>query len=276
MIGLFPEGVTVHERKLQVPFKKGLARLALQAHEDLNRPIMIVPVGVSYQSLTQPRTDAFVYFGEPFSTALFFDEYLQNQNKALKDFTVYLEERLSNEIINYDSVKDQKSLNSILESQNKHLTEKNGLKFGLTNDYTFFENDQKTVDEFIKMEADNLNTEARKNELKGKTATETKAAGLNPILSFLYRIIYAVGKAIYFIPNELSKSIIKTKIKKSAFFATVRFVLLYLLFPVYTIIMALFGLIFSKLAFWAILISFPVLVYLGLCARNILVVNEIN
>ena len=108
MVGIFPEGITVHERKLQTPFKKGFARLAFQAHEKLGRPIMIMPVGVSYHSLTKTRTDVFVKFGQAFSTELFFDEYKTNQANALKNITQHLENELFKIIINYDSVKTKR------------------------------------------------------------------------------------------------------------------------------------------------------------------------
>ncbi len=261
MVGLFPEGITIHERKLQTPFKKGLARLAFQAHERLGRPIMIVPVGVSYQSLAQPNTDAFVYFGAPFSTELFYHLYHENQTKALKDFTNYLEEMLYKEIINFDAVANQKSLEKALANQ-EIATE----KFGLNRNKTQFLAYQSTVNQMITAEKTG-SLATIETLLKSKNSNKNQS---NPLIVFAYNFLFLASKIIYYLPNQLAKIIIKTKIKKSAFWGSVRFVVLYFGFPLFTILCAMLGLQFSKMLFCFILFGFPILTYLGLKASNIL------
>jgi 1-acyl-sn-glycerol-3-phosphate acyltransferase len=263
MVGLFPEGITIHERKMQTPFKKGLARLALQAHQKLGKPIMIVPVGVSYQSLSQPNTDAFVYFGEPFTTSLFFDLYQADQTKALKDFTNYLEEKLAKEIINYDNVTDQKRLNDLLISN-----ENSEAKFGLNRDNKQFFADQNIVNQLIEEEKNGFSSKNEMTDILKNEKFENKKS--NNIIIFICQIFFQISKILYFLPNQLSKLIIKTKIKKSAFWGTVRFVVLYFGFPIYTFSMALIGKLHTNTTFWLILFGLPIITYLGLKCSNII------
>lgn len=267
MVGIFPEGITVHERKLQTPFKKGFARLAFQAHEKLGKPIMILPVGVSYHSLTALRTDVFVKFGEAFSTQLFYDEYKENPANALKSITQYLENQLNKIIINYDVVNNQKQLNDALKQQNENLLLTENRKFGISTNPKFFEKELETVNTFIEKETKNLPIPLVNSDLKPKSK-------LNHLQKTTFYLLQTLAKMIYFIPNQISKYIIRTKIKKSAFWGSVRFVLLYALFPIYVIFWA--GLVFPFSKTWAFITLFalPIIVYWGIRFGSILKENN--
>jgi 1-acyl-sn-glycerol-3-phosphate acyltransferase len=265
MIGIFPEGITIPERKLQVPFKKGFARLAFQAHEKIGRPIMIVPVGVSYHSLVKTRTDVFVKFGKPFSTELFYEDYLANNANGLKNITHYLEKQLDENIVNYDSVENQKELNQHLYFGKKNREGK--LKeFGFTRDESFYEIDRKIVNYFIDKQKGDIETDLTyENTLKAnKINLDLQGSKLNVIMAVLAPLLIGMSKIIYFLPNQLSKYIIKTKVKKPAFWGTSRFIILYLAFPLFIVLLSLLALPFSKWVFFGILLGFPLIVFLGL------------
>lgn len=267
MVGIFPEGVTVPELKLQTPFKKGFARLAFQAQEAIGRPVMILPIGVSYHSLTQTRTDVFVKFGSPFSSDLFYQEYKNNHAAGLKNITQHLEIELNKLIINYDAVTNKALLRESLKFKNNVLVNQKSRDYGLSKDGRFFENDLKIVNEFIEAEANN------NIESIGKSINE-KSALNKPKLNIFYISILSIfmilAQAIYFVPNQISKMIIRAKIKNAAFFGSVRFAVLYLFFPIYTIFCAILANLFIENGFWLTLLLFPVLAGIGLWCKSVL------
>ena len=61
---IFPEGRHSQEPGL-LPLRKGIARIALKAAEDVDKPVVIVPVGLIYEDYTNFRTSLKVNFGEP-------------------------------------------------------------------------------------------------------------------------------------------------------------------------------------------------------------------
>lgn len=271
MVGIFPEGITVPKRKLQVPFKKGFARLAFQAQEALGRPVMILPVGVSYQSLTETNTDVFVKFGQAFSSDLFYKDYVESQSLGLKNITLHLEHQLNECIINYDNVENQAALNQEIFIKNNQLVKGKSRNYGLVNDSRFYDADLKIVNDFIKKEK----LETPKNfPLKSENTIEVNSKNSfennNSFKYYFYNIFIFWGKFIYFIPNQLSKYIVNSKIKYPAFWGTVRFVLLYFMFPIFTFLMAILAGFYANMLFWAVLFGFPLVVGLGLRCEKLI------
>jgi glycerol-3-phosphate O-acyltransferase / dihydroxyacetone phosphate acyltransferase len=272
MIGIFPEGITIPERRLQTPFKKGFARLAFQAHERLNRPVWVMPIGVSYQSLTKTRTDAFVKYGKPFSTALFFDEYQKNHAAGLKSLTLHLEIELNKSIINYDSVQNQAELNKHIYFGKLDLEAANIKELGFNRDDTYYQNDKKIVDYFIDKEAGTIEKDLifEQNLLARKAKAISEPIKLNLISFSVYSWVAFLGNIIHFLPNQFSKYILKTKIKKPAFWGTTRFIILYLSFPLYILFLSILASFYSSAAFWFVFLLLPTIVFLGLRCRSLL------
>ena len=61
---IFPEGRHSQEPGL-LPLRKGIARIAIKAAEDLDKPVVIVPVGLVYDDLKTFRTGLTIRFGQP-------------------------------------------------------------------------------------------------------------------------------------------------------------------------------------------------------------------
>jgi 1-acyl-sn-glycerol-3-phosphate acyltransferase len=261
MVGIFPEGITVPERKLQTPFKKGFGRLAFQAQEAIGKPVMILPIGVSYQSLTQTGTDVFVKFGQPFSSDTFYKEYQINHANGLKSITQHLESELNKLIINYDNVKNQELLVDEISKSNLKLVGEKPREFGRITDDRFFKNDLAIVNNLIESERSNTNFSIEQPKSNW------------PKLSFFHLVIYSIfenlAKLLYFIPNSISKYIIAKKIKNPAFWGTVRFVLLYLIFPIYTLLMAALINMFIPNSFLITLLVIPIIVGIGLRCKSL-------
>ena len=106
-IALFPEGVSHNSPKL-LPAKTGAARIALGAVSVGEHPdaltLSIVPVGLYYTSKTTFRSEALLYFGEPFPVArIDLDAEGQPPRDAVKELTAKIEDALRDVTLNAES-----------------------------------------------------------------------------------------------------------------------------------------------------------------------------
>lgn len=116
-LALFPEGNHNMARRLR-PLQKGAARIAFQAEakHDFQLGLTVVPVGLHYEKHTEPWNDLYVNYGEPISLAEFKEAYEENPNKAMKEFTDTIRERISKEMVDiqwvaeYDFMEDVRTL----------------------------------------------------------------------------------------------------------------------------------------------------------------------
>ncbi len=106
-IALFPEGVSHNSPKL-LPLKTGAARIALGAVSTGQNPatldLQIVPVGLFYTNKTTFRSEALLYFGEPFPvTPVELDGDGQPPKEAVRRLTSQIEEALRRVTLNAES-----------------------------------------------------------------------------------------------------------------------------------------------------------------------------
>ncbi len=106
-IALFPEGVSHNSTRL-LPAKTGAARIALGAasvgaHPEALR-LSIVPVGLYYTSKTTFRSEALLYFGEPFEVErATLDADGEPPRDAVKHLTASIENALRDVTLNAES-----------------------------------------------------------------------------------------------------------------------------------------------------------------------------
>jgi 1-acyl-sn-glycerol-3-phosphate acyltransferase len=281
VVGIFAEGITVHERMLQRPFKKGAARLAFQAHEAINRPIKIVPVGVNYTHLAKTQASVFVNFGESFSTAPFYETYLVNQAKAIKEFTNYLEEKLNNQIINYDLVIDKTALETILEVNRNERNDKEDvgviyesnkfdLENSLVNNLINGQNSQDLSYETLKNKANAYAEALSKNSLNDTQFIESKNG-----VSFFRKILGSLASIINFIPNTIAKNFVENKVKKIEFYTSVRFAISTIVYPLFIILSGIFSTFFVGKIGLLLIILLPIISYFGNRNLKSIAINKV-
>ncbi len=83
---IFPEGNHGMLKRLRVPLKKGIARIALEAEvaESFGLNLKIVPVGISYEHPTKFRTNVLINYGEPYTLHSIGDQFPEGGSEALK------------------------------------------------------------------------------------------------------------------------------------------------------------------------------------------------
>lgn len=106
-MAIFPEGISHNETKLQ-PLKTGAARIALGTVSVGKNPaslnLKIVPVGLFYTSKTTFRSEALLYFGEPFQVLpIELDEENEPPRTDAKELTAKIDSALREVTLNAES-----------------------------------------------------------------------------------------------------------------------------------------------------------------------------
>ena len=109
-IALFPEGISHNSPKL-LPLKTGAARIALGAasvgRNANGLAVYIVPVGLFYTNKTTFRSEAMLFFGEPFRVQpVELDEDKQPPRPAVKELTARIEQALRSVTVNAETESD--------------------------------------------------------------------------------------------------------------------------------------------------------------------------
>jgi 1-acyl-sn-glycerol-3-phosphate acyltransferase len=97
---LFPEGICVQTKRIE-KLKKGTARILLGVEESANfhDDIRIVPVGLNYSRPTVFRSRLFVNIGPAIPVSGFKKRYAEDKVKAINEFTQFIENELTKQVI---------------------------------------------------------------------------------------------------------------------------------------------------------------------------------
>lgn len=236
---IFPEGICIQERRLR-PLKKGLARIVFQTASSINfnKDILIIPVGLNYNSPTKFRSNVTINYGKPISLNAFEQSYREDNIKTINTFTKLLEEEMQPHL-NIINNSDYDELVSNLEEiylkkwiQNKNesfnlkqqyiaskeiiaivnnLTAENPLALDLlkekTNAYLAKINQNKLRDHLLNPEAINKST--------GLTFI------YECIIIYFGMPIYAIGLLMNYLPYSYSKKYCNKNVKSKEFYASV-------------------------------------------------------
>jgi len=100
VILMFPEGNAVPEKRLR-PLKKGIARIAFQAAEELKweKEIPIISVGINYVNHTQFRTEVMLGFSESLNISQYENSYKTEPNQTIRRCMVEIGKNLQSKMI---------------------------------------------------------------------------------------------------------------------------------------------------------------------------------
>jgi len=79
---IFPEGNMGNGHYLR-PLTKGTSRMAIQAQENIDEDVMVLPVGINYFHHDRPRYKCIVNYGKPIRVRDYLDLYNQHKAKGL-------------------------------------------------------------------------------------------------------------------------------------------------------------------------------------------------
>jgi 1-acyl-sn-glycerol-3-phosphate acyltransferase len=102
-IAIFPEG-EMHNEPALMPLKTGAARIALGAAGEAGvRGVAIVPVGMVYEDRGRFRSDVEIRFGDPIEIDDWVDRARAHPEKAAREVTDLLADRLTDVTVNHGS-----------------------------------------------------------------------------------------------------------------------------------------------------------------------------
>lgn len=262
---IFAEGSCIQEKRLR-PIQKGAARMAFSAiekHGDLD--IFIVPAGVNYTFKTQVRDIVKFEFGEPIRIADYKEMHAENPNKAIKEITEEIENRMKKLVVHIEDNDDRKVYDQIQE-----------IVINTINAPTFPIKDRDIVPiRYDRLIANKLNSASKeeKDDLKAKCTQyfgqlqekqltdygvlhfeeATWKANLNLILGVIPNLIgWVMGNPFWQYGKKVAK-----KAKDIEYFASIWFGVSFLAFLVFYIFWIIAAIVVMKLTFTIFVVLIP-------------------
>ncbi|MDA7744613.1 1-acyl-sn-glycerol-3-phosphate acyltransferase [bacterium] len=223
---IFSEGTSIQEKQLQ-PLKKGTARLALDyLNSGSDKEIYVVPMANNYSRFRQFRYTVMTKFAKPINAGDYRELYQENRAKAYNQLTEDIEASLKRVLIEAKDFADdswtERALNVLrlnrLDDRREWIIEDEGP----------FNEEKKLVSRFNESGESTISDDWKKSYEELQVSQDTdgllKRSGRKDIhwmLVFSLSIFATLAYVIHFIPLEVSKSIVKKKIKDILFENTV-------------------------------------------------------
>ncbi len=258
---ILPEGTHRAKHSL-MPLQKGIFRIALQANDTFGNemPVYIVPVGIEYGHFFRYRSSLLVQIGDPINVTQFVDQHPEiDLPEQINDLRDELSDRLKKVILqipddeNYDATlelcqiygKEQRRRLKLKQNTliNKFIAAKETIKEVAS----FLESDQQQTQELLDMAGD---FSGKRHKLRiGLESVLKSATGLSiikKVVLLLLGLPYFVFSSVATSPVTLFSVWLCSKIKDKAFHNTLRYLISFVLLPVFLLLIGLlFGIIFS-------------------------------
>jgi 1-acyl-sn-glycerol-3-phosphate acyltransferase len=115
-IGIFPEGTSAEERRVQ-KLKTGTARIALGAEHGSgwSLGVQIVPVGLNFESSNRFRSRILIRFGAPLFASAYQTTYTADPIAAATALTADLQQALQREVVNVEQTESEQLVRDVEE-----------------------------------------------------------------------------------------------------------------------------------------------------------------
>ncbi len=227
---IFPEGSHNTQNKLR-PLKKGIARIAMQSHNESDNDIWIVPVGLNYSNTRNKSADLLVSYGKAINASDVFESVssFKNENELFTPLMLEIEQGLRNEMLDYSANDFYEVYDFLLgKIRRKRVSLINKFKWNkekngkLTH---FFENNKNESSE-IKSKVIQMNEVCKKHELRPYLFEKEQHNLVIPILGLVLGFPLALyGFINSFIPAILPQKLILDKIKDRQYDSSINMVL---------------------------------------------------
>ena len=272
MVMIFPEGRNVHEKWLR-PLKKGTVKLALQTVESLGLDLQIVPAGINYTHAERPRTEVMVDFGPPIRVLDDLDTYHENTPKALTSLNRELAQRLEKQVIIEQRGTEQLT-EQLLELERNDQHPPSGWKIREESRLRF---EQYICEQVARLHTEQPEQFAQLSQMATSYSDALKAQALTDasvVKQSSWRFLWVLalpliwlGKLASWPPVWYAKRIARQKVKFIEFWATVLFVLGFVLYLLYGLLLVGGGFVLSKWLGLGLLLGLP-LAYFGAIRLN--------
>ncbi|HAW18952.1 MAG TPA: hypothetical protein DCX14_02115 [Flavobacteriales bacterium] len=223
---IFSEGTSIQEKRLQ-PMKKGTARLALDYLESgSNKEIYVVPMANNYSRFRQFRYTVMTKFAKPIKVSDYRELYEENRAKAYNQLTDDIEASLKRILIEENDYADdswaEKALNVLrfnrLDNRGEWIIED---EQPLNEERALVERFNEKGDSAVSEDWKKAYRDLKVDEEMEGLLKRSGRKDVHWMLLFSLSIFSALAYVIHFIPLEVSKWIVKNKIKDVLFENTV-------------------------------------------------------
>ena len=223
---IFSEGTSIQEKRLQ-PMKKGTARLALDYLESgSNKEIYVVPMANNYSRFRQFRYTVMTKFAKPIKVSDYRELYEENLAKAYNQLTDDIEASLKRILIEENDYADdswaEKALNVLrfnrLDNRGEWIIED---EQPLNEERALVERFNEKGDSAVSEDWKKAYRDLKVDEEMEGLLKRSGRKDVHWMLLFSLSIFSALAYVIHFIPLEVSKWIVKNKIKDVLFENTV-------------------------------------------------------
>jgi 1-acyl-sn-glycerol-3-phosphate acyltransferase len=196
-VGILPEGNHEGRKRLR-HFRKGAARLALQAEEKagFQLGLKIVPAGIDYSNYYSAGSDLLVLFGKPITVSSYRESYIKNPPRAVSELTNDLAAAVKKLVIDIEPLDSYNAIYTATEVYSLHHHIKMKKRCSLYENFLF----KKDITEKL--------NRAFKEDMNGISELRSCAEGLSEKLGHNGIRIRTMSKAPDNLLRLLSKSFI--------------------------------------------------------------------
>lgn len=220
VILIFPEGVSVTERKLK-PIKGGASHIALGAEgrNDFKLGVKIINIGLNYADQHKFNKDLYINIHEPIEIADYAEKFKTDKTKTIKELTETITQQLEDVVISINDAKTDELVKDIETLYMQQLKEKRGVdQNDLEAEFSITKNIVKAVNYYLKNEPQFVETmqlrikiylnNLNKLQLNNSTIAENKTNFfVENAKSFLLLVLgfplYIFGLINNFLPFEI-------------------------------------------------------------------------
>lgn len=215
---VFAEGGTKAVMKCR-KIQKGAAKMAFQTFDDYpEKELHILPVGINFSDWRNPGGQVIVNIGDPFLARPYYDEAVENRAKSIVKFTLDIESRMKEEVIEVDSKEGETMIKKMWDLLSVFRAGKGRISYNtsmyqplksLGNSMQLGSCD--ACDDITKLHSEIVNVPKQKYRI----------TGIRNILTFLLAPLALVGLVFYGLPLFIGYVMRKTLVKKEAFSAPI-------------------------------------------------------
>lgn len=241
---LFPEANQEMTYALR-PLKKGCARIALSAVDELGLDVQVVPVGVHFHDYARWRSVVQVQFGEAIAVRDYLAAYRISPRQCIRQFTLDLQSRLEAEMLHIAPAAHYEKIDALVAQEAaKTLATKSQWT-----DREAFLAEQKVARQLATLSQPELDALAPHSSQKSH---KTKRLSGTPEKPSIFRLIlffipFILGFIIHFLPLVLTDILVHKLIPSPKFKTSVRIVMRMIWVSIFYFIYTLLGFVFLPL-----------------------------
>ena len=275
MVGIYPEGNCINEEHIR-PLKKGICRIAFLAEERYNfeLDVHIIPVGINYTGAEKFKKWQFVNFGQPILLKKYSDQYKANPALAINQLKDEIEKGMKLVSTHVEHGTFHHDIVALSEFYARHEVLTAGEVYTPLNRFTALkkitpklealntnnhEELKSIVTDFNQYVSDRDSLQFRENTFD-KARHTTMAILLMALYFILMFPLFIYGIIINYIPYQIPQKYAENKLKQRIFWSSAKYVIGFLLFPIYYLILSIivYSILGSLLSALIFLVSFPI------------------